>query len=119
LLFATVFLNQYQAYARLGEVTIIVNLRNNSNKDQTVRIILYVPNGNELKQSEPITVQKRSEITIVLIVQPSQLITDSGFQVSISGPENCQNGINGPQLVPETVNFTLKEESMVLNDSKY
>jgi hypothetical protein len=107
LLFATVFLNQYQVYARLGEVTIIVNLRNSSNEDQTVRIILYVPNGNELKQSEPITVQKRSEITTVLIVQPSQIITGSGIQVCISGSENCQNGINGPQLVPETVNFTL------------
>jgi hypothetical protein len=110
LLFATVFLNQYQAYVRLGEVTIIVNLRNNSNEDQTVRIILYVPNGNELKQSEPITVQKRSEITtvlIVLIVQPSQIIIGSGIQVYISGSENCQNGINGPQLVSETVNFTL------------
>ena len=107
MLFATVFPNQYQAYVRLGEVTITLNLRNNSNEDQTVRIILYVPNGNELKQSEPITVQKRSEITTVLIVQPSQIITGSGIQVYISGSENCQNGINGPQLVSETVNFTL------------
>ena len=107
MLFATVFPNQYQAYVRLREVTITLNLRNNSNEYQTVRIILYVPNGNELKQSEPITVQKRSEITTVLIVQPSQIITGSGIQVYISGSENCQNGINGPQLVSETVNFTL------------
>ena len=82
-------------------------MRNNSTEDQTVRVILYGPKGNELKQSDPITVQKRSEITTVLIVQPSQIITGSGFQVCISGSENCQNGINGPQLVPETVNFTL------------
>ena len=36
------FPHKYQAYARLGEVTIIVIMKNNSNEDQTVRELFYM-----------------------------------------------------------------------------
>jgi hypothetical protein len=98
----------YQAYAGPGEITIIAKLSNNfSNEDKTVSVVLYGPNGIQLMQSEPTTVHKGNEPTTVLIVEPSQIVTGSGFKVCLSGSQNCQNGINGPELMPELVNFTL------------
>jgi hypothetical protein len=62
-------------------------------------------------QSELTTVHKGNETTTVLIVQPSQIVTGSGFKVCLSGSQNCQNRINGPELMPEVVNITLSKDT--------
>jgi hypothetical protein len=101
-------LSLLSSICRTRRITIIAKLSNNvSNEDKTVSVVLYGPNGIQLMQSEPTTVHKGNEPTTVLIVEPSQIVTGSGFKVCLSGSQNCQNGINGPELMPELVNFTL------------